>query len=381
MFLCRIREADCDVVKVIGRSLHDLEQLYLGSLKTVNFGANRCLVTGCPKLKILYIGSFAEFQYKQITKRTLKYILESVQYLLLGLPDLIELKHPYMVVALEKLIRDGRTDIVSSLRTFNIHIDDVIRHKVSVTGVYNPTHVIVDVYDAAKVVINHLINITKLTITLPYENHKNLVKNLSENLCTMIHLTELSWRAVFYSGDTIFPIIETLGHQLKLLDLYCGHYSCLDVINQCRELRVLRIHVIEQHSQHNTDPSYGSDLHEQFTPFQHLQKLDLNELNHLHFKPALLKSLIASPVLQDLKLWSLPIFTDHILKAAFAHINEEGEHLAFTSLRKLELVYCDSITSYLWNVVTDERVPLEMLTIKRCSGLKERRYLWHYGTV
>ena len=336
---CRLEFADCVIVKVIGTSLHNLEQLYLNDLKNDNSGSCtiKGLVTGCPKLKILHLGSFAA--------------LVSVEYLLLGLPNLIEFRHPLVIFALEKIIRDGRADRVSSLRT--LHIGDRDRRKFGVR----------DVYESGQMVINHLINVTKLHITVVFEPCKELLHNLSESVFTMSHLTELTWREISCT-DIIVPIMEVVGHQLRSLDLFCENYmySCIDVIDQCRELRVLSIEFTTL-IQYNFDPNYGSDLHEQFTPFQHLQKLHLNGLNHSHLKPALFKSLIASPVLQDLKLQRLPNFTDHIMKAVFCHINEEGEQLAFTSLRKLELRYCDCITNYLKNVVTHERVPLEMLTI------------------
>ena len=366
MFLCRIYEADCVVLKVIGTSLHNLKQLYLDNLKNDNFDDIKCLVIGCPKLKILHVEEWLN---------TLKFLtnssdgtnlvehyrtapLESVQYLLLGLPNLIEFKHPLMAVALEKIIQDGRADRVSSLRT--LYIGDGTSRKVGATDVYNST----------QVVINHLIHITKLTIIVPNKPSKELLKKLSETVSTMSCLTELSWRGVSYSDITcIVPIVQTLGQQLRLLDLWGRNYYCFDMIDQCRELRVLRIVNIMPRPWKNNDPSYGSDLYEQFTPFQHLQELHLNALNHSSFKPALLKSLIASPVLQDLKLESLPNFTDHIMKAAFCHMNEEGEQMAFTSLHKLELCHCHSIANYLENVVTHERVPLEMITIKGCSCL------------
>ena len=348
MSFCRIPSTDCDMIKVIGRSLHNLEQLYL-ELKNDNFDAIECLVTGCPKLKILHV-------LRGLT-------LNSAQHVLLGLPNLIEFKHPLMAVALEKIIQDGRADRVSTLRTLYMDQSDYIKFGVR------------SVYKSAQVVINHLTNITKLNITVPYEYCKESLKNLSRIVSTMSYLTELTWHE-FSCSDAIVPIIKALGHHLRLLNLLGADYSCLDVIDQCRELRVLRIVDTWQHSQSNIDPNYGSDLQEHFSPFQHLQELELTGLIHSHVKSALLKSLISSPVLQDLKLQWFTIFTDNIVKSAFTYINDEGEQLAFTSLRKLELWRCDFITKYLENVVTHERVPLEMLTINGCSGLTER-HLWN----
>ena len=350
MSLCRIHSRDCAIVKVIGTSLHNLKQLYLDDLKNDNFDAIKCLVTGCPKLKILHVH--------------LGRTLNSAQHVLLCLPNLIEFKHPLLIVALEKIIQDGKADRVSnSLRT--LYINDSNRYTVVATIIYN----------FAQVVINHLINITKLTVTVPSNPCKESLTTLTLTVSTMNHVTELSWRE-FSCTDTIVLIIKALGHQLRLLDLWSEKCSCLDVIDQCRELRVLSIVNIRQHSRNFNNQSYGSDLYEQVTSFQHLQKLHLNGLNRSHFKSALFKSLITSPVLQDLKLELIPIFTDNIVKAAFSHINDEGEQLAFTSLRKLELWKCHSITNYLENVVTHERVPLEMLTIKRCLRLTKKS-LWN----
>ena len=372
LFLCRIHETDCDIVKVIGRSLHNLEQLYLNHLVDDSCCSITSLVTGCPKLKILHLGIVVRVEFVSM------FALEYVQYTLLGLPNLIEFRHPLVVFALEKIIQDGRADKVSSLRTLYIGDETYLEFRVtSVQGVRN-NHgfVVTDVSKAANVVINHLINITKLTITLKSDPCTKILTNLSLTVPTMNHLTELTVKQFSYT-NTIVLIIEAVGHQLRLLDLLGVGYFSLDVIDQCRELRVLRLadSAFGPHSR-ITDRIYGRDLQEEFTPFQYLQVLCLSTLNRSHLKPALLKSLIASPVLQDLKLVSVRIFTDHIVKAVVSHINQTGEQLAFTSLRKLELKNCHAITNYLKNVVTHERVPLEMLTIERCSGVTER-HLWN----
>ena len=346
MSLCRLRSTDSVIVKVIGTSLHNLEQLYLDDHKNDNCDDIKCLVAGCPKLRILHVDCKSK--------------LESAEHVLLGLPNLIEFKHPLVVLALEKIIQDGRADRVSAVR--NVYIGG--RNL----GTLDET----DLLKSAQMVIKHLNNITMLDIIVPGNYCKESLKNLSVTVCTMSHLTELTW--LDYSGtDTIMSILEAVGHQLRLLHLYCYVYFGLDVIDQCRKLRVLRI---DNGTFKKDDPSYGSDLLEQFTPFQHLQELDLAGLDHSHFKPALFKSLIASPVLRDLKLQWIPIFTDDIVKAAFSHVNEDEEQLTFTSLRKLVLWKCDFITKYLEVFVTHERVPLELLRVKECLGVTQK-FLWN----
>ena len=344
IFLCRLQSAQYKIVKVIGTKLHNLEKLVLVKLNDNYDDAIEFLVKGCPKLKILHVG-------RGVT-------LESVEYLLLGLPNLREFKHPLMVLALMNIIQCGKGDKVSSLQT--LYHDDNFS---DVAGVH--------IRKSIQTVMNHLINMTKLDITVDHKLRKSLT-DVSVAISIMIHLTELTWR-VHSCDDTLALMLEAVGHQLKLLDSYCSNYSSLDVIDQCRKLRVLRI---ASYSRNMSNQTYGSDLHEQFTPFQHLQELELRGLNNSHFKPALLKSLIASPVLLDLKLERIPNFTDDILETAFSHVNLDGKQLAFTSLRKLELRCCHFITHYLENIVTHDRVPLELLTIQGCSGLTER-HLWN----
>ena len=224
---------------------------------------------------------------------------------------------------------------------------------------------------SAQTVMNHLINITKLVITTTFMPCKELLTTFSVTVPTMIQLTELTWRELS-CDDTIVPILEAVGHQLRLLDFSCKDHFSFDVIDQCRKLRVLRI----ANETWKKNKSYGSNLNKQFTPFQHLEELHLSTLNISHLKPALLKSLIASPVLRDLNLVRIPIFTDDILEAAFSHVNQDGEQLAFTSLRKLKLHGCHFIKKYLENIVSHERVPLEFLTIQNCLRLTER-HLWN----
>ena len=275
---------------VIGTSLHNLEQLYIDEHQNGNFDDIKCLVTGCPKLRILHVG-------RGVT-------LEFVEYLLLGLPNLIEFKHHSVVFALEQIIQDGRADRISAIR--NVYICGRNLGKFG-----DP-----DVLKSAQMVIKHLNNITMLDIIVTNKDYMEPIKYISFNVRTMSHLTELTWQE--YSGtDTIMSILKAVGHQLRLLHLCREGSFWLDMIDECRKLRVLRI----DNETWIKNKSYNSDLHEQFTPFQYLQELHLIKLNNSHLKPALLKSLIASPVLRDLKLVSIPIFTDDIVKAAFSHVN------------------------------------------------------------
>ena len=342
MSLCRLRLTNSAIVKDIGTSLHNLEQLYLDDLKNDNFDDIKCLVAGCPKLRILHVELGAT--------------LESAEHVLLGLPNLIEFKHTLMFLALEKIILDGRADRVSAISKLYLNERNLYR-----------------VFALRKnfrwsMVIKHLNNITILDMIVPVNSSEESLKNLSVTVCTMNHLTELTWRE--YSGtDTIISILEAVGHQLRLLDFCCEIDFGLDVIDQCRTLRVLRI----ANETWNQDESYDSDLLEQFTPFQHLQELRLTSLDRFHLKPALFKSLIASPVLRVLKLVSIPMFTDDIVKAAFSHVHEDEEQLAFTSLRNLMLWDCDFISKSLEKlVVTRAGMPLECLwSVGRCLGVTE----------
>ena len=344
MFLCRLHSTDYAVVKVIGTNLHNLEELFLdiGLHLTNNCDVIKYLVTGCPELRILHIEWIVT--------------LEAVQYMLLNLPNLIEFKHSLMVLALEKIIQNGRADRVSAIRTFCID-----------KSYYNSNISEKDVLKSASTVMRHLNNITKLDINVGYYNSKESLTTFYVALSNMTQLTELT--LVNHCNDNVHlsTIIEAIGHQLKLLDCDCENYTRLDVLDQCRELRVLRIEVISSWSWNTSnmnEQSYGSDLQEEFTPFYHLQELHLNNITCDHLSSALLKSLIASPVLQELKLVSTHIVTDHILKAAFNHVNELGEQLAFTSLRTLDVGYYDnSDTDYFLSLVTHERVPLEVLVV------------------
>ena len=311
------------------------------------------LVTGCPKLRILHI--------KWIVS------LEAVQYLLLGLPNLIEFKHPLMVLALEKIIQDSSADRVSTIRT--LYIDE---------RYYNDSICVKDVLKSGTTVMKDLNNITKLDINVANYHSKESLTTFYVTLSNMTQLTELT--LINHTNDTVhlLPIIEAIGHQLKLLDCSCHNFTSLDVLDQCRELRVLCIAVLGLDASSMNDQSYGSDLQEEFTPFYHLQKLHLVRITHAHLNSALFKSLIASPVLQEIRLEWTHIVTDHILKAAFNHVNERGEQLAFTSLRKLELYrYYTVDIDYFIHIITHDRVPLEVLAVNTTFKIskKSRRNL------
>ena len=300
-------------------------------------------MTGCPKLKILHVNC--------------KSTLEALQYVLLGLPNLIEFKHPDMVYALEQIIRRGRSDRVSALR--NLYISK----KYSIQ--YNFTDF--QVSELVHTVLSHLCNINKLDIAIPSCHFvPSLTSCLDTVSCTK--LTELT----LTSYDNYVPlIIKSISHQLKLLNLSDDDFPALEVIDQCKKLRVLRLTHLPWNSQAPylppEDRDFFRDLQEDFTPLQHLQELHLIGLNFFHFKPALITSLIASPVLQDLKLVSIHFVTDYIVKAAINHVTQDGEQLAFTSLRRLEIEHHYFRTNYLIDIVSHDRVPLEVLVLIKCQ--------------
>ena len=262
-----------------------------------------------------------------------------------------------MVFALDKIIQSGKADRVSAIRNLYIGEEYVIATQLKATYVLKAVHR----------VMKHLYNITKLDITITYSPSRRSVRTFSVAVAILPNLTELT---LMDYPDNVPAIIEPIGHQLKLLDLRSNVQPKLDVINQCRKLRVLRITVLSLGS---TSPyflhfqSYGSDLQEEFIPFQYLQELHLIRIFDVHFKPALITSLIASPALQDVKLVSIPIVTDHVVRAALNHINQDGEQLAFTSLRRLELERHTIYTNYLIDIVSHDRVPLEVLVLNKCT--------------
>ena len=347
MFHCRLYSVDDALVKLIGINLHNLEELFLtvsvNSTLDGNCDVIKYLVSGCPKLRILHVRWIVT--------------LEAVQYLLLGLPNLIEFKHPLMVLALEKIIQDGRADRVSAIRTLCID-ERYYMGNISVK----------DVLKSATTVMGHLNNFTKLDINVAYYHSKESLTTFYVTLSNMTQLTELTLTSHCDDYVHLLPIIEAIGHQLKLLDYSCKNFTSLDVLDQCRKLRVLCIKVRNSNTSNMNDKSYGSDLQEAFTPFYYLQKLHLVSITDAHLNSALLKSLIASPVLQELQLELTHIVTDHILKAAFNHVNERGEQLAFSSLRKLDMGFKYNVdTDYFLSIVTHERVPLEVLAVNTIS--------------
>ena len=349
MIFCRLHSREYTIINVIGTSLHNLEELFLhhidvGDFKYENHRAIECLVAGCPKLKILHV------DWKSTS--------EALQYVLLGLPDLIEFKHPDMVFALEQIIQTGRADRVSAIRNLYISKKYSIQYNITDFQVSELVHT----------VLSHLCNITRLDIAIPSCRLKSSLASFLVIDSNTTNLTELTLKSY---NEYVPLIIKSISHQLKLLDLSDDDFPELEVIDQCRKLLVLRLTHLPWSSQapqlppHDRD--FFRDLQEDFTPFQHLQELHLIGLHFIHFKPAFFKSLIASPVLQDLNLVSIPMFTDHIVKAACNHMNQDGEQLAFTSLRRLEIEDRFFYTDYLIDIVSHERVPLEVLVLTNCQ--------------
>ena len=347
------------LIEVISGNLHKLEELYLNKLCDHNVSSIECLVSGCPKLKILHVGwedSALHIGWEDST--------ESARCLLLGLPNLIEFQHPAMVPALEQIIKDGKSEAVSALR--NLYIDD---------GVYSEFD---RVLKSAQVVMNHLGNITKLDITESNNTCNDKSTGLQESISKLTCLTHLN--LMYFSSYThvIVPTIRAVGHHLRVLDVSCDFFHDLydigDAIDQCRELRILRVSLQGWNKDHKMDSvceNYGNDLMEEFTPFCYLHEMLFEGLNQSYLKSTLFKSLIASPRLQELRLVDVPNLTDHVLKAAFNHTNDEGEQLAFTSLRKLSVVSCDLVTNYLESVVTDEKIPLDSLEVLGCCNVTD----------
>ena len=328
------------------------------------FTSIECIVTGCPKLKVLHL------LWENST--------ESARCLLLGLPNLIEFRHSSMVFALEQIIKDGKFEAVSALR--NLYIDDE-------RDIFN----FGDIEDyesgrilkSAQVVMNHLRSITKLDIDVSPSTCCKKQAGLYESISKFTYLTNLTLNNFSSYTHALVPAIEAVGHQLRLLDFSCKCFHDLhyisDAIDQCRELRKLRVIIQVWGDDPYLDTSYGDygdDLAEEFTPFCYLDELLLEGLNQSYLKPALFKSLIASPRLKKLTLLEVPNFTDHVLQAAFNHTNDEGEQLAFTSLRKLSVENCDFVANYLESVVTDEEVPLEYLEVNDCHNVRDIE-LWN----
>ena len=320
-----------------------------------------CLITGCPKLKVLHVD-------ETVT-------LESVQAVLLGLPHLVEFKHPSMVVALEKIIRDGKADRVTTLR--NLYI--------SGKGIYSGK---MDLLKSAEVVMDHFTNITKFE--MDRSSSRCMVDLAAFPTCTSVSklkcLTNLKmWKCTDFNND-IVPVIKTVGYQLQVLDLDCTSEDNFHVIGdsilQCKDIRVLRLRLqyASFYNGHlnkycfNDNEDYGSEIEQQredYILFPSLQELHLEGFIQAHLKPLLFASLLASPVLEELTLVDVANFTDYIAKAVLNHVTEEEEQLALTSLQKLVLTDCEFITNYLEKIVTHERVPLEYLEVNRCHKVTE----------
>ena len=284
---------DSSIVKIIGTNLHSLEELFLDVNGPTNGNSDviKYLVTGCSNLRILHI----EWNVT----------LDAVQYLLLSLPNLIEFKRSLMVFALANIIQDSRPDRVSAIR--NLYIGTTNLGNISIR----------DVLKFAPMVMRHLNSITKLDITVAFNHYKESLTTFYVTLSNKTQLTELTLKNHCSDKGHLLPILEAIGHQLKLLDCIFHNYSSLGVLDQCRGLRVLCIRVRSLNTSNVNDKSYGGDLQEEFTTFYYLQKLHLDNVTHAHFNSALLKSLIASPVLREVKLVSAHIVTDHIIESSF----------------------------------------------------------------
>ena len=339
-----------------------------------------CLVLGCPKLKMLHVGNGAT--------------IESLQGVLLGLPDLIEFKHPAMALALENIIQSGNLHKVSAL--CNLYIED--------NGLWE--------LDAAvglrsgAVVLNHLQNITTLDIRGRNNSDFEAVASLIEFVDKLLFLTNLTLHN-FRDCELLLAVaVKSLGHQFRLLDLaFKSHnqhnlddnlsYPVGDLIEQCREIRVLRLrfpcHFSEERltflsSMYNEYPKYnyntddyGSKLSvEEITPFPYLQELTMIGVFQSNLKPAIFAALITSPALQHLRLTNVSNFTDHVLEAAWNYTNQEGDQLTFTSLRTVRLASCSFISSPFLNCITDEKVPLEFIEVHDCNNVENGSLItWH----
>ena len=205
-----------------------------------------CLVTGCPKLKVL-----------QVKRRA---SIRSACSVLLGLPNLIEFHYPLMIVALQKIIEDEKADMLSNhLR--NIYIGkQCFQHA-------EDDLVNVDLSD-----VQHLIRrfqITKIKITADLNMDKSSASFI-RSISKLRHLTEL--RLAHVEDWGLFMILKSVGHQLEILDIHCDAldsdiYPWSDAIDQCRELRVLRIQLKTSRFLHS-NRNYGNNVHENYTPFR-----------------------------------------------------------------------------------------------------------------
>ena len=337
------------LIRIMSDNWHNLEDLFLDSLTERNFDGIECLVTNCPKLKVLHVRSDDS--------------AESARRLLLGLPNLIQFKHSAMVPALEQIIKDGKVERVSALR--NLYIDGRVTQNLERVG------------KSAQVVMQYLGHITELDITQSNYTFSKKSIDLHVSISRLTCLTHLTVKGLSCHTHDAVNILKAVGHQLRLLDFCCelSHelYNISGAIDQCRELRTLRVKLRNNGTgeTESSDQNYGNDQAEIVTPFSYLHELSLEGFNQSNYKSALFKSLFASPLLQELTLVDVANLTDHVLQAAFNHTHDEGEQLAFTSLRKLTIVSCDFVTNYLENVVTDGRVPLEYLNIAECWNVTD----------
>ena len=347
----------CDaMVKVIGSNLHNLEELFLGYLMEHGSDVIECLVTGCPKLKVLQVGRRAS--------------IRSACSVLLGLPNLIEFHYPLMIVALQKTIKDEKADMITNhLR--NIYIGkQCFQHAED--GLAN-----VDLSDLQTLI--RRFQITKIKVTADLNMDKSSASFI-RSISKLKHLTEL--RLAHVEDWGLFMILKSVGHQLEILDIHCDAlddhiYPWSDAIDQCRELRVLRLQ-LKTSIFLPSNRNYGNNLQEKYTSFQKLQELHLVGFEQSYVYSVVFKSMITSPVLRTVILDQVSGLTDHVLQAALEHTNSQGEQLAFTSLTKLTLIECPYITNYVEDLVTLGKVPLTTLCIKRCANV-DGMFSWNLG--
>ena len=211
----------CDaIVKVIGSNLHNLEQLFLGKLMQHGSDVIECLVTGCPKLTVLQVGRRAS--------------IRSACSVLLGLPNLIEFHYPLMIVALQKIIEDEKADMLTN-QLRNICIGKQCFQQAE------DDFVNVDLSDVQSLI--RRFQITKIKITAELNMDKSSA-SFTRSICKLRHLTEL--RLAHVEDWGLFMILKSVGHQLEILDTHCDAlddhiYPWSNAIDQCRELRVLRL--------------------------------------------------------------------------------------------------------------------------------------------
>ena len=167
-FFFRLHSIDSSIVKIIGTNLHNLEELFLdvNGPRDDNSDVIKYLVTGCSNLRILHI----EWNVT----------LAVVQYLLLGLPNLIEFKHSLMVFALVNIIQDSRPDRVAAIR--NLYIGTTNLGNISVR----------DVLKFVPMVMRHLNSITKLDTTVAFNHYKESLTTFYVTLSNKTQLTELN---------------------------------------------------------------------------------------------------------------------------------------------------------------------------------------------